>query len=508
MPKWSASHVGGPRRFAGDDPVTTLAKKVWIWLAAAIALGLTLHATPAFAQKGAGVLTGVVIDTSSKKPLADVVVTATSPALQGEEVMVTDDAGFYRIPNLPSGVYTLRLEKEAFKPFSRGPIELRADATLRVNAELLPDALQAEEVVVEARPPTVDIGSSSISTSLTSDFARRVPNSSPTGSANRSFEGIAEAAPGTQSDDQGVSISGASSPENRYLVDGVSIGNPGSGVVGTPLSTEFVKEASVISAGYMPEYGRSTGGVMNVVTKTGSNEWHGSAFAFLTPGALQGTPKRVQGAAQAYEWQTDLSMIGDVGFQVGGPIVKDKLWFFAGFDVATTRYNITRRINKRAFSYQPKVGDGTDGALGGYTDANGNPIEAVPTSDWALLDEQKYKAAATTYQGIGKLTYAVDQNNRLSVTFIASPTRSGENGQFSLIGNSPEIASGASGGEIGSLSHLTGKDVYDASAKWTSEFLNKRLLWDVTLGLHSQKDYIHAADGSTPSDVTNPNVLA
>jgi len=75
-------------------------------------------ARSANAQQGEGTLTGTVTDAATKAPIVDVVVTATSPALQGEQVVVTDSSGFYRIPNLPPGVYTLRMDKEVFKPYA------------------------------------------------------------------------------------------------------------------------------------------------------------------------------------------------------------------------------------------------------------------------------------------------------------------------------------------------------------------------------------------------------
>src|SRR5262249_1729176 len=149
----------------------------------------------------------------------------------------------------------------------------------------------------EARAPVIDVGSSSVGQNINSDFVKRVPVASPDGKggANRSFEAVAEVTPGAKQDynGSGVSFAGSSSPENTYVIDGLSVSNPGFGVVGTPLSTEFVKETNVISGGYMPEYGRTMGGVLNVVTKSGSNEYHGGFFAYFTPGGLAGTPRTV-----------------------------------------------------------------------------------------------------------------------------------------------------------------------------------------------------------------------
>src|SRR5258708_1196780 len=125
----------------------------WLSMLATL-LMLVSHARPALAQAaGTGVLTGTVTDAAEKKPVAEAIVTGSSPDLQGEQVVVTDSAGFYRIPDLPAGTYALRFEKDGFKSSSRDGIALRTNATLRVNGELLPEAIKAEEVVVQARAP-------------------------------------------------------------------------------------------------------------------------------------------------------------------------------------------------------------------------------------------------------------------------------------------------------------------------------------------------------------------
>ena len=118
----------------------------------------TLYGSTAFAQVSTSNLIGNVVDASTKAPVADVVVTATSPSLQGEQVVVTDATGAYRVPQLPPGTYTLRFEKETFRPFSRTGIEVGADKTLRLNVELLPETAGTgdrdvpDKVLVYARP--------------------------------------------------------------------------------------------------------------------------------------------------------------------------------------------------------------------------------------------------------------------------------------------------------------------------------------------------------------------
>ncbi|MEO5729820.1 MAG: carboxypeptidase-like regulatory domain-containing protein, partial [Byssovorax sp.] len=150
--------------------------------AGSIALVTLITAGSASAQ-GTSVLTGTIVDAATKKPLADVVVTVTSPALQGEQTVVTDGSGTYRVPNLPQGDYTLRLDRDSFRPYARGGITLRGNSTIRVNAELLPESVQlkAEEVVVVGKAPTVDIGSSSTGVTINKDFTNRISLNAPGG---------------------------------------------------------------------------------------------------------------------------------------------------------------------------------------------------------------------------------------------------------------------------------------------------------------------------------------
>ena len=102
---------------------------------AVVVAGL-LYGSAAYAQSST--IVGTVVSADGKKPAADVVVTATSPNLQGEQTVVSDAQGNYRIPQLPPGVYTLRFEKEQYKPYNRADVQLRLNRTIRVNVELLP----------------------------------------------------------------------------------------------------------------------------------------------------------------------------------------------------------------------------------------------------------------------------------------------------------------------------------------------------------------------------------
>ena len=221
---------------------------------------------------------------------------------------------------------------------------------MRVNSALAPAVGAAEDVVLTQRP-VVDVGSSGTTTTLDSETLKRVPLSAPggKGSASRTFESVAEATPQANNDLYGAGVNGTTSPENHYTIDGMSVGNPGKGTVGTSLSTEFVQEVNVVSAGYMPEYGRATGGILNVVTKSGLEQLPRPGVQRSSRQARwKGDRKLVQQSAQPVAYATELSYIGDVGFDLGGPIIKDKLWFYTGLDVSNTAYNIKRGVYRTA----------------------------------------------------------------------------------------------------------------------------------------------------------------
>jgi hypothetical protein len=453
---------------------------------AAIALG----SNAAMADSAStGVLAGRVFDNDGKQPLEGATVMVTSPALQDAQVVTTDKSGYYRLPNLPPGLYAIQFDREGYLPNAVGDVSLRSAATLRVDAPLSKGGV--ETVRVTSRP-NVDVGSSTSGTTLTSEELRRVPLASPTGkgASARSFEAVAEVAPGARSDDFGTSINGASSPENNYSVDGLSVGNPAKGTIGTQLSSEFVDEVNVITGGYLPEHGRTTGGVISVTTKSGSNQFHGQVFSYFSPGGLEGARTPVIRAGQPVQFRSRLGYIGDIGFDLGGPIIKDRLWFYTGLDVAQTIYRADRGIYLS-----------TD-----QVDSFGNPLfEPTP------IYSQPYEASSRTLQGIAKLTWAINTENRLSLALYASPLTSGGGASFNpdtgavtggrygidpLTGG-PQWETSGTPGTYAAVATQESSTPVDVNGKWTSEFLGKRLLLDVSGGMHYQADYTRAVDGSS-----------
>ncbi|RJS20106.1 TonB-dependent receptor [Corallococcus sp. H22C18031201] len=455
----------------------------WRRTSGAVLVAGLLCGSTALAQSS--VIIGTVLNTETKQPAADVVVTATSPNLQGEQTVVTDAQGQYRIPQLPPGTYALRFEKESFKPFARSDVQLRLNRTIRVNVELLPEAF-TEEVTVIPLAPTIDVGSTSTGVNVGDDFIRRIAVNRPggKGGAARSFDSLAELAPGAQTDTFGVSVNGATSPENGYLVDGISTGDPSVGINASPMTVEFVQDVNVITGGYMPEFGRSTGGVITAATKSGSNEFHGTVFANLTPGALEGKRELVVSQGSAISGVTKLHNLGDFGATLGGPILKDKLWFFAGLAPSVTRFAHERAFNSFDVTYDDQ------GKASRVVDGRGFfATTPIPGS------QRTYFADSSSVQYMGKLTYLINQDHNVSLSLLGTPSTTGGNGKLLVDPQQGTVI----------LTRMSSSPAYhtalvqDASARtlgaaYAGAFMDKRLLVDANAG------WFHQISSQLPSD--------
>lgn len=460
---------------------------VWVGAVGFGAIGSTILSVSrvALAQLGTGVLTGRVVDVSTQQPLPDVVVTAVSAAMQGEQVVVTDATGSFRIPSLPPGQYELRYEVEGYHPYVRSGVTLSSTVTLKIDAELLPLTLAAEEVTVVAAPPTIDVGSTRSGVTLTQEFTSRVPVASASGKGGpaRSFEQLADIAPTARNDTYGASIAGTTSVENQYIIDGLSVGDPGFGYNGSPFSIEFVKETNIITGGYLPEYGRGGGGVLDVVTKSGSNEFHGSFFANLTP--WQAKP-RLPPEQDAIRTVSRIGNIWDVGLDLGGPIIKDKLWFYVGADLSQAVHHLDRDL------------------MGMFTGPDGRYLydgDGLIRSGRIEGTHTRYDASQTQLQYIAKLTFSPTDDDRLELVHRGIPTWSGGDGDYSIDYETgvPMVWANPGADIIGSYDTTAWRQEFssfDTTLKWTHSALEKKLTFDTTIGWHHQRSADLPADGS------------
>jgi hypothetical protein len=291
-------------------------------------VALTLASGVAGAQGvQTGTLTGTVRSTDGVA-IADAAVVVTSPALQGERTAVTDVHGLYSLPSLPPGTYTVRFAKEGLSPAELTAL-LPLGATAKVDA-MLSIAQVTETVLVEGvSPPAVT------STQTSANITAGDVNALPMG---RTPYLIAELMPGlttnTPNPNQ-LTISGGFAYDNVFLVDGVDVNDNLIGSMNDLYIEDAVGEVQVLTSGVTAEYGRFSGGVVNVLTKSGSNMFGGSyRSTFTRPSWSNETPfesanniERGKPTTANPYLNNKLSYFSEV--TGGGPLSKDRVWFFA-----------------------------------------------------------------------------------------------------------------------------------------------------------------------------------
>ncbi len=425
-----------------------------------------------------GTIVGSVTDATTGKPVAGAAVVATSPRLPREQTAATDGSGAFRFDLLPSGPYRLVVkaftgstpggEPVEYGEAQRSDIAVRVDTTLRVNLALVPSSVQLDEQVVRTgAAPVVDVGSAETGAVLTKDFLAGVP-------LPRDFAGGAIVAPGAQGDLYGTSFGGATSPENGYFLDGMNVTDPAFGTQGSHLLTNFVEEVNVKSGSFMPEYGRATGGIVNVVTKSGSNEFHGSLFGNITPGALSPPANAVGRAAEAIatrpaqskEYQTDF------GFDLGGPIVKDRLWFYVGFAPVINHFVDERYYQVLSEDPQRPGQALRDPSTGLPQVTRLGPSQLFPGCRPAGGSLPCTQFSGTQYQVASKLGLLLDENNDLGLSLYAAP----QTREFLSTGNATTSA-----GLFDDRASST-----DLIGRYTGKFIEKHLLVEAQGGWHHQ----------------------
>jgi len=255
-----------------------------------------------------GSIRGVVKDKTTGESGVGATVVATSPALQGEQVVIADETGGYYITNLPPGVYTLTVYYNNIT-YSRGNVLIQVGKEVVVNLSVDTSATKGETIAITGSVPIVDQGSTKVGTTITSDFTNNVPT-------RRTFGEVMGGAAGAQSDHYGVSFAGATSAENTYVVEGLNTTDTGFGTLSTNLPNEFIQETEVITGGYNAEYGRALGAIVNVVTKSGSNELHGSVFGHLQTSRLTADARTILREGNAIDNATNQDSRYDFGAEL------------------------------------------------------------------------------------------------------------------------------------------------------------------------------------------------
>ena len=266
-----------------------------------------------------GTLTGIV-ESSDGVALPGVQVTASSVALQGERTTVTDVNGVYYVRVLPPGEYALNLTLPDFRPSSRDNVGVGVGSVTAVNATMSPASL-AETVTVTAEAPPA---TATMATSQT--YGKREIDALPIG---RRPSDLAAFAPGVSTPPTSAAgqiiMGGAFGFDNVFMVNGVDVNDNILGTANDLFIEDAIQEASVLTHGISAEYGRFSGGVVNIVTKSGGNTFSGSFRQNISnPAWISETPRQVD---NQLENPSLVSHTYEGTF--GGPIVLNRLWFFS-----------------------------------------------------------------------------------------------------------------------------------------------------------------------------------
>jgi hypothetical protein len=315
----------------------------------------------AFAQETTAGIQGSVKDaTGASIPNSSVEV--ASPAMIGTRKVNTDDGGNFRLAALPPGVYTMTVSAKGFRTFKQTGIELAVGRLPNLEVKLDIGGV-TETVEVSALAVAVDTSQSKVAVTVEKSMLDNLPK-------GRSFESMIPFAPGARQEPlqggNGFQIDGASDSENVYLIDGINTTNIANGGVGKSFQMDFIQEVQVKSSSFEAEHGGALGGVINAVPKHGSNDYHGSIFSYLRSNAFNAnngdrglrtnpdlpslnTTTRLDAVPEYFMANKDQRTILEPGYEIGGAIVKDKLWFFSSYipTIDTTRRvtNFTGPLN-------------------------------------------------------------------------------------------------------------------------------------------------------------------
>ncbi|WP_019602369.1 TonB-dependent receptor [Teredinibacter turnerae] len=338
----------------------------------------------AYADKGS---LKILVTDESGKPISGAKIEAKSPDSLGTRTATTDSDGNAKIFGLdPSHQYSVTVSSEGFNREQRTDVIVISDQTFQLEYNLKPVAVGYEEemVVVGQQLAAVDTTSATVSQDITLDLTESLPT-------GRNFQSYLQLVPGVKPspDDNPSSKSGVNysdainaegdtsgySTDNVYYIEGIDITDNYTGTFGANINSEIIQEQKVITGGIPAEYRGTSGLISNVITKSGGNEFHGSVNYYFQNDGLVSSNKHT-------EDETSFSTY-DAAFTLGGPIIQDKLWFFA--------------------SYQKKE----------------------RTEDVQKLDDNTKQRSVTTDRDLGflKLSWQISEQDRLTGMYFNDPVK-------------------------------------------------------------------------------------
>jgi outer membrane receptor protein involved in Fe transport len=379
------------------------------------------------AQVSSGSISGTVRDEKGA-PLQGAQVTVTSARLQGPRTMATDSDGGFLIPYLPpAGDYRVSVEAAGHSRVVQSQIAVALGTTTVLQMAL---AGAGQEIQCIASPPALDLKTTRLGTNFGQEELEGLP-------IGRKFQESFYLAPNVVDSGSpfGPGVSGSTVAESVYTINGLNITDPVGGLLYTNFNYNFVGEIAVNTGGLNAEYGASTGGLFTVLTKSGSNEFHGELFGYYTSESWAANPDPTLYSSPKPQPFHNY----DYGFDLGGPIVKDRLWFFAG-------YNPT---------YTTRTHDGTSYVVNTLSGAGA----AIP---------YRYDDVSRSWLGLAKLNWRVNDEHNLELTLLTNPTHEWlSEGLGNLLGANPTVPA------VDQRARMTRRTIsgYDVGLRWYATFL-------------------------------------
>ena len=320
--------------------------RVRITVCALVAMLAVMAASTATAQERFGGIAGIVTD-SSQAPVPGATITATNKQTGATRTVVSGPDGAYRVPDLEPGRYTVTIELSGFQKVQADDVLVLLGRMADVPATLKVGGLSEVVTVTSDTKTQVDLRSTTIAHNVTAEEFDRMPKA-------RSFQGIALTSPGVNQGELegGFQVNGASGAENSFTVDGVNTNSLLYGSSRQNTVFEYLQEVQVKTGGIAAEYGGALGGVISAVTKSGGNRFTGEGHYYFSGSPVSARPvQRLQlsplddTTVLNVQDPKQKNLQNEAGGSIGGPIVRDRLFFFAS---ASPR--LVRRTNDYLFS--------------------------------------------------------------------------------------------------------------------------------------------------------------